>query len=36
MRYVNIPMHGVVAPSEEQMAQVLALLDSDKPGLRSL
>ena len=31
MRYVNIPMHGVVAPSDEQIAQVLALLDSESP-----
>ena len=31
MRYVNIPMHGVVAPSDEQMARALALLDSASP-----
>jgi tyrosine-protein phosphatase SIW14 len=31
MRYVNIPMHGVVAPSDQQIAQALALLDSDSP-----
>jgi len=29
MRYVNIPMHGVVAPSNEQVSQALALLNSD-------
>ena len=28
MRYVNVPMKGVVAPAPEQMAKVLALLDS--------
>jgi len=32
MRYVNIPMHGVVAPSDEQVAKVLALLDSNADG----
>jgi tyrosine-protein phosphatase SIW14 len=31
MRYINIPMHGVVAPSDEQVASLLALLDSDSP-----
>src|SRR3979409_1127494 len=31
MRYVNIPMHGVVAPSDDQIAKVLALLDADSP-----
>jgi len=29
MRYINIPMHGVVAPSSEQVAKALALLNSD-------
>jgi tyrosine-protein phosphatase SIW14 len=28
MRYVNVPMKGVVAPAPEQMAKVLALLES--------
>jgi protein tyrosine/serine phosphatase len=32
MRYFNVPMHGVVAPSEEQVARVLALLDSSADG----
>jgi len=31
MRYINIPMNGVVAPSDEQMARALALLDSESP-----
>lgn len=31
MQYVNIPMHGVVAPSDEQVAKALAFLDSDNP-----
>jgi len=31
MRYINIPMHGVVAPSDEQVARALALLDSQDP-----
>ncbi len=29
MKYVNIPMKGVVAPSEMQIAQALASLHSD-------
>jgi tyrosine-protein phosphatase SIW14 len=29
MRYFNVPMHGVVAPSDAQVARVLALLDSN-------
>jgi protein tyrosine/serine phosphatase len=28
MKYVNVPMKGVVAPSDEQISKVLALLDS--------
>jgi tyrosine-protein phosphatase SIW14 len=28
MRYFNVPMHGVVAPSEEQVDRVLAFLNS--------
>jgi uncharacterized protein (TIGR01244 family) len=31
MNYVNVPMKGVVAPSDEQIAKVLALLDSQEP-----
>lgn len=31
MRYINIPMHGVIAPSDEQIAQALTLLDSESP-----
>ncbi len=32
MRYFNVPMHGVVAPSDEQVARVLGLLDSAAEG----
>ena len=32
MRYVNVPMVGVVAPSEDQISKVLALLDSTTEG----
>jgi protein tyrosine phosphatase (PTP) superfamily phosphohydrolase (DUF442 family) len=32
MRYVNIPMHGVVAPTEESLSRVLALMNSDTVG----
>jgi tyrosine-protein phosphatase SIW14 len=28
MQYVNVPMHGVVAPSDEEVSAVLALLDA--------
>src|SRR5438445_11322107 len=31
MTYVNVPMKGVVAPTDEQIAKVLALLNSDEP-----
>lgn len=31
MIYVNVPMKGVVAPSNEQIAKVLALLNADEP-----
>ena len=31
MKYVNVPMKGVVAPSNEQITQVLRLLNSDEP-----
>lgn len=32
MRYVNIPMHGIVAPSDDQVARVLELLNADDAG----
>jgi tyrosine-protein phosphatase SIW14 len=31
MRYVSVPMNGYVAPSNEQVAKVLQLLDSGEP-----
>jgi len=31
MQYINIPMKGIVAPRESQVAQALALLNSDTP-----
>jgi tyrosine-protein phosphatase SIW14 len=31
MNYVNVPMKGVVAPTDEQIAKVMALLDSKEP-----
>jgi len=31
MKYVNVPMKGVVAPSNEQIAKVLTLLNSGEP-----
>jgi protein tyrosine phosphatase (PTP) superfamily phosphohydrolase (DUF442 family) len=31
MRYVSVPMKGVVAPTHEQIAKVLKLLDSQDP-----
>ncbi len=31
MKYVNVPMKGVVAPSDAQIAKVLALLNSQEP-----
>jgi tyrosine-protein phosphatase SIW14 len=31
MNYVNVPMNGVVAPSNEQIAKVVALLKSQEP-----
>jgi tyrosine-protein phosphatase SIW14 len=31
MRYVNVPMKGIVAPTNEQVAKVLALLNSQEP-----
>jgi len=31
MKYVNVPMKGVVAPKHEQIAKVLALLNSKEP-----
>jgi tyrosine-protein phosphatase SIW14 len=32
MRYINIPMHGMAAPSHEQISKILGLLDSTKEG----
>jgi len=32
MRYINIPMHGMAAPSNEQISKILGLLDSTKEG----
>jgi uncharacterized protein (TIGR01244 family) len=31
MKYLNVPMKGVVAPSDEQIAKILAVLDSQEP-----
>lgn len=31
LNYVNVPMKGVVAPTDEQITKVLALLDSTEP-----
>ena len=31
MKYVNVPMKGVVAPTDAQIAKVLELLDSQEP-----
>jgi tyrosine-protein phosphatase SIW14 len=31
MNYINVPMKGVVAPTNEQIAKVLAALDSEGP-----
>lgn len=31
MKYVNVPMKGVVAPTNEQIAKVLALFNSQEP-----
>ena len=31
MHYINVPMKGVVAPTNEQIAKVLAVLDSQEP-----
>src|SRR5581483_7183407 len=31
MRYVNIPMKGIVAPTADQLAKALALLDAQDP-----
>jgi uncharacterized protein (TIGR01244 family) len=31
MTYVNVPMKGVVAPTDAQMAKILGLLDSQEP-----
>ena len=32
MRYVNVPMNGIVAPRDEQIARILALFDSSDAG----
>jgi tyrosine-protein phosphatase SIW14 len=31
LNYINVPMKGVVAPTDEQIAKVLGLLDSSEP-----
>jgi uncharacterized protein (TIGR01244 family) len=31
MKYINVPMKGVVAPSDGQVAKILAVLNSDEP-----
>ena len=31
MTYVNVPMKGVVAPTDEQIAKIMALLNSNEP-----
>jgi tyrosine-protein phosphatase SIW14 len=31
MKYFNFPMKGVVAPSDEQVSKILAMLDSKEP-----
>jgi tyrosine-protein phosphatase SIW14 len=31
MNYINVPMNGVVAPTNEQIAKVIALLNSNEP-----
>jgi protein tyrosine/serine phosphatase len=31
MRYVNVPMQGIVAPPDTQIARTLSLLDSKEP-----
>jgi len=31
MKYINVPMKGVVAPSDAQIAKILAVLDSQEP-----
>jgi tyrosine-protein phosphatase SIW14 len=32
MRYINVPMKGLVAPKDEEVSKVLALLDSHSDG----
>ena len=32
MRYVNVPMNGVVSPTQEQVSKVLALMNSSEAG----
>ncbi len=31
MRYLSVPMNGIVAPEEEDIAKVLAVLNSNQP-----
>ena len=31
MNYINVPMNGVVAPTNDQIAKVIALLNSNEP-----
>jgi protein tyrosine/serine phosphatase len=31
MRYVSVPMNGIVAPTHEQIARIMAVLDSNEP-----
>jgi uncharacterized protein (TIGR01244 family) len=32
MRYINVPMHGVVAPPDEKISKVLSLFDASSDG----
>ena len=32
MKYINVPMSGLTAPSEEQTSKILALLEDEKAG----
>jgi len=32
MRYINVPMHGVVAPPDEKISKVLSLFDATSDG----
>jgi uncharacterized protein (TIGR01244 family) len=31
MRYVSVPMEGIVSPGEEQISKILGLMDSEEP-----